>query len=95
MKPDLPIDTQILWLAAELVEKGFCKHRLVRSDESGKPVAWCALGALDRACELLDSWNGYTEAWRRLTAKVGSNIPDWNNAEKRTAAEVALALRTA
>lgn len=100
MKPiDLPIETQILWLAAEIVERGHCKGTNARDANGAKigiydtnAVAWCIVGALCKA--------GGAEAitlgvWSRVCARTGGDPIHWNDHPSRTAEEVALALRTA
>jgi hypothetical protein len=85
----------VLLKAAALIQRtGLCKFHLA-VDKSRHPVdemsrqavAYCALGALCRVDEGMRS-----RAWNFLTREVG-NIPDWNNATRRTKRDVIAKMR--
>lgn len=70
--------------AADIVERGWCQGVYIRGDSCCTTYAiWAALG---------DPTN---KAFDALSALVGGNIIEWNDAPKRTQAEVVAKLREA
>ena len=87
----------ILLGAAVLVEKGWTQWRfaadeqgVVVSPESPRAVCWCAVGAIRRAGVNTTLVREAKDAFKELTHFP---ISTWNDHHKRTAAEVADALR--
>jgi hypothetical protein len=78
--------------AGGLVTLGWCQHVVVRQNDDGGRQ-YCAEGALDRACKLLRSPDG----WMLLLAlaRIVGPVDDWNDAPERRQAEVVAAFRVA
>lgn len=83
---------EALLKAAELVEKGHCKHTL--RVEKGGVTSFCVVGA---CCEAAGSTGAHDLIV--LTAKAAGlsyyELITWNNAPERTQAEVVAVLRKA
>jgi hypothetical protein len=98
MKTDLSIKAAIYLRAAELVEQGHCKNAVVidalgmelRDVMSEEAVAWCVIGALERARRESGAEQSFFMAFQKA---LGMDAIDWNNAPDTTAAMVAAKLR--
>jgi len=86
--------SQILIKALKFMAKGFCKWFAAEDAEGHginpldrKAVKWCAGGAV-MAATLTDSWPWASDPLNWLTAAAGKDIVTFNNAPKRTKAEM-------
>lgn len=94
----------ILAKAADIVEQGWCQHRLFHAYKGN--TTYCAFGAISTAAVGYPSVNGLVgqESGRRAVAafleEIGyplecESIAQWNDTPGRTAEEVAATLRNA
>lgn len=100
--PDDLKASEILNKAADLIEpEGAWAQEYFARDEHGNFVeacdelamCWCVLGAIEFAAGGVGV--AYSEAQHCLGAIVGEQIDEWNDAPRRTQAEVVAALRQA
>ncbi|MGQ7794500.1 DUF6197 family protein [Faunimonas sp. B44] len=89
------IEKQIAERALEIIKKGWHQGSYFNHDES----CFCALGAINRACEEVQGV-GFFSAMnqpetetvaRRLDGIVGGFVPNWNDDPDRTKEEVVTA----
>lgn len=73
---------EILCAAQALVGKGWCQGEYTAKID-GKPIAWCARGAVLAVCP-----TGASDASWLLWNVVNEDIVHWNDAPGRTQAEV-------
>jgi len=97
MKNEISMKAAIYLRAAEIIERGFAKHSRGRTvtgaycdplDEVA--VAWCLLGALDKARH---EASGADNTWGKYDPLDACKLAKWNNAPDTTQAMVAAKLR--